>query len=192
MVDRQRTAITPKGRATLESLLDAGETVAERDGSAGLTVAAVTTQAGLAKGTFYVHFADRATYMAALRSRFQQHVEASVVSAVETLTPGTAFLVAVVNGYLDACLAHRAIKAVIIDAREIQDSQDSDQAMTQRFEQLLEPSLTALGLAPTAVHARIVAAIASEAALLVLRDGADPATVRAAIATWIGRALRAP
>ena len=49
-------AVTPAGQRTREALLDAGAVVAERDGLAGLSVSAVAEAAGVAKGTFYVHF----------------------------------------------------------------------------------------------------------------------------------------
>jgi AcrR family transcriptional regulator len=40
--------------------MDAAVSVAEQEGLAGLTVARITAAAGHAKGTFYVHFPDRA------------------------------------------------------------------------------------------------------------------------------------
>jgi AcrR family transcriptional regulator len=60
------TPVTPKGRRTREALLSAGEVVAEREGLSGLSVAAVTDRAGVAKGTFYLYFLDREALFAQL------------------------------------------------------------------------------------------------------------------------------
>ena len=43
-----------------EALLDAGAALAEEHGLAGVSVNMVVARAGVAKGTFYVHFKDRA------------------------------------------------------------------------------------------------------------------------------------
>jgi AcrR family transcriptional regulator len=45
---------------TREALLDAGAALAEEHGLAGVSVNMVVARAGVAKGTFYVHFSGRA------------------------------------------------------------------------------------------------------------------------------------
>ena len=47
-------------------LITAAIELAERDGMRALSVAQITAAAGHAKGTFYVHFADRAAFLVAL------------------------------------------------------------------------------------------------------------------------------
>ena len=71
-------AATAAGRRTREALLDAGVAVAEEQGLAGLSVNRVVARAGVAKGTFYVHFADRDGFVDALHSRFHARVEGAV------------------------------------------------------------------------------------------------------------------
>src|SRR5271167_3411790 len=97
---------------TYEMLLDAGVTVAEREGLAGLSVNRVVAEAGVAKGTFYVHFADRETFVDALHARFHERVALAAADATAGVAPGAEFIVRGVEAYLDACLADRATKAL--------------------------------------------------------------------------------
>ena len=61
-----------------DELLDAAVLVADRDGIDGLSVAAVTHAAGVAKGTFYVHFTDRSTLLLELHRRFHDDLFAAI------------------------------------------------------------------------------------------------------------------
>ncbi|MCW2994194.1 MAG: putative HTH-type transcriptional regulator, partial [Conexibacter sp.] len=79
---------------TAEALLDAGIAVAEEHGLAGLSVNRVVAEAGLAKGTFYVHFVDRDAFVDALHARFHAQVDVAVGAAVEGIPPGPLRLVA--------------------------------------------------------------------------------------------------
>lgn len=173
--------VTPKGRETRDGLLDAGETVAARDGLAGLSVAAVTTQAGVAKGTFYVHFTDRAAFVAAIERRFYDRVAERVLAAVASLDPGRAFLVAAVEAYLDACLANRAVKALILDSRAHAERGALFAELLDRFEALVAPSMTATGMTPVGVNVRLLIALASEAVLIELEYGSQVEEVRDAV-----------
>ena len=83
--------VTPKGRRTREALLNAGEIVAERYGLSGLSVAAVAEQAGVAKGTFYLYFSDRESFIDALHQRFYSQVTAAVNQAVTDLPRDSSF-----------------------------------------------------------------------------------------------------
>jgi len=50
---------TARGRATKRALLDAAEVVFGRDGYEKASISEITRTAGVAQGTFYVHFADK-------------------------------------------------------------------------------------------------------------------------------------
>src|ERR1700755_1466907 len=89
---------------TAEALMDAGVAVAEQHGLAGLSVNRVVAEAGLAKGTFYVHFADRDAFVDALHARFHDAVDAAVGAAVADVPPGAERLLAAAEAYLDVCL----------------------------------------------------------------------------------------
>jgi AcrR family transcriptional regulator len=173
--------VTPKGRSTKESLLKAGEAVAGRDGLGGLSVAAVTAQAGVAKGTFYVYFPDREAFVDALHQRFFDQVGEAVGAAASGLEPGRDLLVAVIEAYLDVCLTNHAVKALILEARA-QNSLTA--AMAERVADLLklaEPSLRVLGLTPTQISTRLLMALTSEAALIELEAGCQVPAARATI-----------
>ena len=73
---------------TREALLDAGAALAEEHGLAGVSVNMVVARAGVAKGTFYVHFKDRAAFVDAMHARFHARVEAAVAEAIAGLPPG--------------------------------------------------------------------------------------------------------
>lgn len=175
------TPVTPKGRNTKESLLKAGEAVAERDGLGGLSVAAVTAQAGVAKGTFYVYFPDRDAFVDALHQRFYEQVAGAVAEAVQDLEPGRDLLVAAIEAYLDVCLANRAVKALIFESRA-QGSLTATMAdRVAGLMKLAEPSVRALGLTPVRVSTRLIMALTSEAALIELEAGRKVPSARGAI-----------
>src|SRR4051812_21352586 len=96
--------VTPKGRRAREALLEAGVAVADRAGLAGLTVAAVSEAAGLAKGTFYLYFPDRDGFIDALHQRFYERVNEAVMGAAGELPDGLEKQLTAIDAYLDLCL----------------------------------------------------------------------------------------
>jgi TetR/AcrR family transcriptional repressor of nem operon len=179
--------VTPKGRRTREALLAAGVEVAEREGLAGLSIAAVTHQARVAKGTFYLYFADREAFVDAMHQRFYGDVSEAVSSAVEGLEPGRELLIRAVDAYLDVCLANRAVKALVLDTRA-QGSLTTTMAQREAmFALLAEPSMRAIGMTPASVTARLVVALTSEAALLELEAGRKVAGARRAVRRMLGQ-----
>ena len=81
-------APTAAGARTRQALLDAGVAVAEAQGLAGLSVNRVVAEAGVAKGTFYVHFEDRNAFVDALHARFHDRVEEKVGEATAGMPLG--------------------------------------------------------------------------------------------------------
>jgi AcrR family transcriptional regulator len=55
----------------------------------------------VAKGTFYVHFADRDAFVDALHERFHARVQAAVAKATDGVPPGPEQLVRGAEAYLD-------------------------------------------------------------------------------------------
>jgi AcrR family transcriptional regulator len=173
--------VTPKGRRTREGLLDAGELVADRDGLAGLSVAAVVGQAGLAKGTFYLYFGDREAFVDALHQRFYGRVSEAISGAVEGLEPGRGLLLTAIDAYLDVCLANHAVKALVFDSRAQGSLTTTMREREEMFAQLARPSLEAMGIAPAPIAARLFVAMTSEAALIELEAGGRVPGARRAI-----------
>ena len=163
--------MTPAGRRTRQQLVDAGAAVAERAGLAGLSVNAVVAEAGLAKGTFYVHFADRDAFIDALHLQFYARVGDAVTRAVEHLAPGPLRLARGIDAYLDACLADRAIKALLLETRSDANLTTTIAEREGLFARLAAPSLAAMGWREPDVAARLFVAMTSEAALAELEAG---------------------
>ena len=171
MAQGEIEAVTPKGRRTRNALLEAGAVVAERRGLAGLSVAAVAEQAGVAKGTFYVHFADRDAFIDALHQRFYDRVSEAVTGAVQGLAPGRKLLLTAIDAYLDVCLSNRAVKALVFETRAQRALTTTMEQREELFATLAQPSLAAMGMTPAPIVARLFVAMTSETALIELEAG---------------------
>jgi AcrR family transcriptional regulator len=178
--------VTPKGRRTREGLLEAGEIVAERDGLSGLSVGAVVDRAGVAKGTFYLYFDDRESFIDALHQRFYSRVTEAVSQAVAELPPGRDLLLAAIEAYLDVCLANRAVKALVFETRAQNTLTATMEDREALFSKLAQPSMRAIGMTPAHVSARLIVALTSEAALIEMEAGGKVAGARKSIRTLLG------
>jgi TetR/AcrR family transcriptional repressor of nem operon len=178
-------ATSPSHR-TREALLDAGVAVAEEHGLAGLSVNRVVARAGVAKGTFYVHFADREAFVDALHARFHERVQVAVKEATDGVPPGAERIVRGAEAYLDACLADRAIKALSLEAR-------SDGALTasmskrhDRFAATATSSFKAMGWPDTAAASQLLAAMTAEIAIRELEAGRRLPAARRSLRRFLG------
>jgi AcrR family transcriptional regulator len=97
-------------------LLDAGAILGASRGLSSVSVNNVVEEANLAKGTFYVHFKDRADYLVSLHRRFHDHLFAAVTQATAGLSPGSIRLRRSIDAYLNGCLAQQLTRAILFDA----------------------------------------------------------------------------
>lgn len=178
---------TEHGRRTRDALLDAGVTIAEQTGLAGLSVNAVVAEAGLAKGTFYVHFSDRDAFVDALHQRFYAGVNEAVATATAELPPGSERLLAGIWAYLDACLASRGVKALLLETRADGSLTRTIGERHELFAALTAPNLEAMGRRDAKVAARLLVAATSEAALLELEHGRKLPSARRALTDLVER-----
>jgi TetR/AcrR family transcriptional repressor of nem operon len=102
---------------TYDSLIQAGFQLAEEHGLAAMSVNDVVERAGVAKGTFYVHFPNRTAYLIALHRAFHDDLKARILDATQAIPPGAERLRVGIQAYLDGCLEGRAVKALLFDAR---------------------------------------------------------------------------
>jgi TetR/AcrR family transcriptional regulator, transcriptional repressor for nem operon len=174
------------GHRTHEALLDAGVAVAERDGLAGLSVNRVVAQAGVAKGTFYVHFADRQAFVDALHARFHDRVEREAAAATAGMAPGAECIARAVDAYLDVCLSDRAVKALALEARSEGTLTAAMAARHERFVARAVPSLKAMGWPDTRAAAQLLAAMTSEIAVRELDAGRRLPAARRALRRYLG------
>jgi AcrR family transcriptional regulator len=87
MAQAKATARTPRGQGDRlrERLLDAGlEVVTEHGDAAHATIRAVTKRAGVSPTAFYLHFATRDEFLAALRQRGFEEFRAAVAEAADS------------------------------------------------------------------------------------------------------------
>jgi len=186
-----RTATATKAaprdaRRTYETLLDAGVVVAARDGLAGLSVNRVVAEAGVAKGTFYVHFADREAFVDALHARFHERVAQAVAAASADTEPGAERIVRGVEAYLDVCLADRAIKALALEARTESTLTVAMAARHERAAAAAIPSFKAMGWPDPKAAAQLLAAMTAELAVRELDAGRRLPGARRALRRFVG------
>ncbi|HEX4438052.1 MAG TPA: TetR/AcrR family transcriptional regulator [Solirubrobacteraceae bacterium] len=152
-------------RRTRELLLAAGVAVAESEGLAGLSVNRVVTEAGVAKGTFYVHFKDREAFVDALHDQFHERVLVAVTAATKGIPAGPEALWRGSEAYLDVCLSDRAIKALSMEARTEGALTASMSARHENFAAQAIPSFKAMGWPDAKAASQLLAAMTSEVAI---------------------------
>jgi AcrR family transcriptional regulator len=155
-------------------LLDAGLALAESGSLAGTSVNDIIDAAGLSKGAFYVHFKDRATYLAALHRRFYEAINARIHAAMADHPPGAERLRRGTEAYLDTCLHARGVRAMLLDARSEPMIAAQIRDNTATFARLAAADFKALGEPGPAATAKLFVAMVHEAAMIELeRAGVD-------------------
>jgi TetR/AcrR family transcriptional repressor of nem operon len=160
---------------TREALLDAGLDIAEQHGLAAMSVNRVVAAAGVAKGTFYVHFPDRGAFLNALHQRFHELVLGAVAEAMGAVAPGRERLRRGMETYLDSCLQYNGVKAMLLEARNDPAVSGKVAARTALFAAHAEPDLLAMGWTDASSAARLVVAMSAELSLVEqVRGDRDP------------------
>lgn len=165
------TARADAAQETREALLNAGLEVAEQYGLSGMSVNRVVAAAGVAKGTFYVHFADRDAFLNALHRRFSEQSAAAVDAAMAGHQPGSLRLRRAIEAYFTASMQHRGVKAMLLEARGTPGVSVNVDARNAAFAQLAEPDLRAMGWTEPKAAARLVVAMASEVMMAEMAAG---------------------
>lgn len=161
---------------TRARLIEAGLALAEVTGLEGLSVNALVATAGVSKGTFFHHFVDRASYLVAVHRSFHDAIAAQVLTVAATLAPGDDRLARSAAVYLDFCLAHRGVRALILEARGSLLIQDEVRARSQASAEVVAVDFIALGWSEPQRVAQLWVAATAECALIELELGhPDPA-----------------
>lgn len=171
---------------TAEALIEAGFRLAESVGLAGLTINAVVEMAGVAKGTFYVHFATRDAYLVELHRQFHARLRRRIEEATADLAPGAERLRLGTQAYLDGCLASQAVKALLQEARSVPAILEEVRRSDDRFAKDAGVSLAVMGFPAAAPAARLFIAMAAEAAIAELEAGHELPEMRRALWRLIG------
>src|SRR4051794_36503895 len=101
----------PEGKR--KALTDAGLAIADEAGLTRLSVNQVVAAAGVAKGSFFHHFGDRAAFLVELHRVLHDRLAALVTAATENLPPGRDHLLAGTRAYLDGCRQDKGIRALL-------------------------------------------------------------------------------
>lgn len=171
---------------TREALLDAGTALAEQHGLAGVSVNMVVARAGVAKGTFYVHFKDRATFVDAMHERFHSRVQSAVDEAVAGLAPGAVRIFRSTQAYLDVSLANRGVKALALEARSDPTMQGSMAARRERLAAAGVADLRAMGWDDAEAAAQLLAAMTREISVLEFDAGRPLTASRRVLGRFLG------
>jgi len=171
---------------TREALLDAGAALAEEHGLAGVSVNMVVARAEVAKGTFYVHFKDRAAFVDAMHARFHARVEAVVGEAVAGLPPGAERLFRGSEAYLDVSLANRGVKALSLETRSDPAVQGPMQARRERLAAAGVADLEAMGWDDAQAAAQLLGAMTREISVLEFDAGHRLPASRRALKRFLG------
>jgi TetR/AcrR family transcriptional repressor of nem operon len=179
-------APTSRADRTRQALLDAGASLVEEHGLAGLSVNMVVARAGVAKGTFYVHFKDRAAFVDAMHERFHASVQEAVEEAIAGVPPGAERIYRSAEVYLDVSLAHRGVKALALEARSDPSAQTSMAARRERLTAAGVADLKAMGWRDAASAAQLLAAMTREISVLEFDAGKRLPASRRALKRFLG------
>jgi TetR/AcrR family transcriptional repressor of nem operon len=171
-------------------LLEAGAMLADDGGLASMTVDAVVNQAGTGKGTFYRHFPDQSSFLAALHERFLAGLRATVTDAASRLAPGSERLQRVLCAYLDGCLGQRGLKAFLTEARVVPNIEARVDLALREFADLLAADLKSMSISHPGAVARLTVAMAYEVAMAEQASGHRERTLRDVLITLATEAPR--
>ncbi|MBX7059075.1 MAG: TetR/AcrR family transcriptional regulator [Leptospirales bacterium] len=174
------------GPATRSALIQAGLRLLEKGGLAKLSVDEIARRAGVAKGTFYVHFSDRTSYLLGIHRDFHEQLKSRILQEISALLPGRERLLRGATVYLDACLEGRAVKALLFEARSSPELRAEVERRNASFTQLAATDFSAinslnLDAAGGEACARLFVAMCAETALAELNAGRPLPELRAAL-----------
>ncbi len=171
---------------TRELLLDAGAEVAASEGLSGLSVNRVVAAAGVAKGTFYVHFADREAFVDALHARFHERVQEASAEVTAATEPGAERIWRGVEAYLDVCLEFPAVKALALEVRTEGTLTEAMEARHERASAAAVPSFKAMGWPDAGAAAQLLSAMTAEIAIRELDAGRRLPAARRSLRRFLG------
>lgn len=183
MTRRQASAIR-----TREVLIETGLRLAETTSLAGLSINLLVEEAGVAKGSFFHHFGERPAYLLALHRAFHDRIFAEISDVVDGMMPGAERILAASRTYLDACLRHRGVRALLLEARAERKIADEIRARNQATAEFFKTDFQAMDLPHPYESALLWIGLVVEAALIELDAGRRQPAIRAAITGFLAPA----
>jgi TetR/AcrR family transcriptional repressor of nem operon len=171
---------------TRETLIDAGLRLAERTGLTGLSVNLIVAEAGVAKGTFFHHFGDRASYLLALHREFHERLTTQIEDATAGMSPGRDRLTTVANTYLDGCLRDRGVRALLLEARAEPAITDEIGRRNNASAEFCQADFSALRRPHPYESAQLWVGMVAEAALIEHQEATALPALREAVGQFLG------
>lgn len=167
-------------------LIDAGLTIAEETGLGNLSVDKIVSAAGVAKGSFFHHFGNRAGFLTELHRRFHDRLAERIQQATADLPRGRERLLAGTVAYLEGCRADRAVRALLVEARAAREVRAEIARRNDQYIRLTAPDFAAMGRCYPEAAARLWVTMAADVA--VAESAADAALpeLRTALAHYLG------
>lgn len=175
------------GPDTRARLIVAGIELFEQRGLAAVSVDDIVKRAGVAKGSFYTHFSDRAEFLLSIHRDFHENLREKIVAATGKLPHGLARLNAGATVYLDACIASAGVKSLLFDARVEPALRDEVARRNASFAKVVETDFRAAKWKHAAESAKLFVAAAAEVAFLEMKKGRKLPGMRAALAQMLKR-----
>ncbi len=170
-----------RGERTRRALIDAALGLFARSGLSAVTIDAVVAAAGVAKGTFYVHFRDRDAFLCEIHREFHDRLVAEVARRGTPHEPGIERLWHGIVAYLDGCLAEHACKALLFDARAESSLGAEVVRRNDQMGERVARELRAAGCRTPRPTARLVVAMTAEVAFEEMRGAGKKPALRNAL-----------
>ena len=169
---------------TRAELLDAALELLGNEEFDALSVSRITRGAGLAKGTFYVHFADRDEFLVELHHRFHDKVLSAIETATANLEPGPERLRRRLVSFLDGCRESSGARALLWRAGPDPTLRAENDRRWAEAIAAITADLTAGGpQAFSCERARLIVVCTDEVAAAELQSGKRLPRLRAALAS---------
>ena len=126
--------LTERGRATKRALLDAAEEVFAEHGFDGASVAEIARRAGVAQGTFYIHFKDKRAAFLELVRMVNHEVRATGAKAIEALDERIAMERAGFAAFFEYVMQDPALYRIIRQAEFVDEGE-----YRQHYRSLAQP-----------------------------------------------------
>jgi TetR/AcrR family transcriptional regulator, transcriptional repressor for nem operon len=152
----------------------------------------VAARNGVAKGTFFHHFGDRASYLLALHREFHERLISQIQAAIDGLAPGRGRMTAVAHTYLDGCLRDRGVRALLLEARAEHAVTDEIAHRNHASAELCKADFVALKRPHPYESAQLWVGMVAEAALIEHQAAQALPAVRSALEQFLNRRRRPP
>jgi TetR/AcrR family transcriptional regulator, transcriptional repressor for nem operon len=175
----------PEGKRI--SLLASGLALADQYGLANMSVNDVAAEAGVGKGSFYVHFPDRAAFLLELHQGFHDDLLGAIRTSCSDMTPGIERLTTAATTYLDVCLRESNVRALLLDMRSELLVADEIASRVAQLTRLFEQDLRAAGWPDPAPAARLFTSMCTDTAVAELQRGRRDTGLRRSLLRYVSR-----